>query len=354
MKKLEIKSVSKKFGTVNALLDVSLVLMPGELFFLLGPSGCGKTTLLRIIAGLETPDTGSVLLDDNNITALPSEKRTMGMVFQNYALWPHMTVFENIAYGLKRRKTNTKELHTRVGDILDKTGLSSLSNRKPTTLSGGQQQRVALSRALVYNPEIVLFDEPLSNLDAQLRGELRAQIRELHAALGITMVYVTHDQEEVHALAQRAALMMNGTILQVDTPPMLFSKPNSNRAAQFFGRRNIFTVSITEVSQTITTVLLGSCKLTLAHKENASALNSTITLLIPEEKIILTESKSHETNCFEGTIISLEISSQTKVIGIQIHNIVLYALCLNSASYHMSQALFVEIPCESVWIIPDE
>ena len=184
---LEIKNVSKSFGDVAALEDVTLSVEDSELFFLLGPSGCGKTTLLRIIAGFYTPDSGSVVFHGDDLLSKPPEKRNIGMVFQNYSLWPHMSVFDNVAYGLKMRKKDQAEIDRKVASALEMVEMGDFADRKPAALSGGEQQRIALARALVYEPEIVLLDEPLSNLDAKLRKEMRREIRSLHDTLGITI-----------------------------------------------------------------------------------------------------------------------------------------------------------------------
>ena len=210
---IEVRNVSKRFGTVTALDNVSFTVSAGELFFLLGPSGCGKTTMLRILAGLEEPDSGTICFNGRDIVSLPPHRRGAPMVFQNYALWPHFSVSDNVAFGLVERKIQRSEIQTRTQDALSRVGLEGLGERMPGQLSGGQQQRVVLARALVLNPEIVLLDEPLSNLDARLRSEMREEIEKLHRETDITFIYVTHDQTEALSLADRMAVMQGGRLI---------------------------------------------------------------------------------------------------------------------------------------------
>jgi len=249
MVNVRIENVVKRFGEVTALRGVSLEIKHGELFTLLGPSGCGKTTLLRIISGLEYPDEGKVYFDDQDVTNLKTYERGAVLVFQNYALWPHMTVFENIAYGLKIRKIPKEEIKRRVKEVLELVRLSGYEDRYPTQLSGGQQQRVALARALAVNPKILLLDEPLSNLDAKLRVEMRSEIKRIQRELDITVIYVTHDQEEAMALSDRIAVMNIGVVEQVGTPIEVYQKPKTKFVADFMGRNNIVPAKIIDVVQ---------------------------------------------------------------------------------------------------------
>jgi ABC-type Fe3+/spermidine/putrescine transport system ATPase subunit len=237
--KIGIRDVTKRFGAVTAVNAVSLEIADGELFTLLGPSGCGKTTLLRLIAGFYRPDAGTLLFGERVVNDVPSHARNIGMVFQNYALWPHMTVFQNIAYGLRLRGLTGHTLQARVAEGLRKVNLGGLERRYPGQLSGGQQQRVALARALVLNPDILLLDEPLSNLDAKIRVQVRAEIRKLQQELGITTVYVTHDQEEALSLSDRVAVMRDGGVLQVGRPRELYERPRTRFVADFVGTNNL-------------------------------------------------------------------------------------------------------------------
>jgi len=226
---------------------VSAKVERGEFFTFLGPSGCGKSTTLRIVAGLELPDSGRVIIDGEDVTYLPPYKRDTAMVFQNYALWPHMTVFENVAYGLKVRKLPKEEIRRRVKEVLELVRLEGLESRYPTQLSGGQQQRVALARALVVQPKVLLLDEPLSNLDAKLRVEMREELKRLQRKLGITTIYVTHDQDEAMALSDRVAVMNLGRVVEVGKPNELYRKPRSFFVATFIGRSNVLECRATEV-----------------------------------------------------------------------------------------------------------
>jgi iron(III) transport system ATP-binding protein len=241
MTPLRIEHVTKRFGATVAVDDVSLRVEPGELFFLLGPSGCGKTTLLRILAGFEQPDAGELYFGAQCITHLPPRNRDAGMVFQTYALWPHLTVARNVAYGLNVRGVSKTETARRVTDALKMVRMEGYGERKPNQLSGGQQQRVALARALVVQPRIVLLDEPLSNLDARLRDEMREEVRRLHRETGLTMVYVTHDQKEALALADRLAVMDRGRIVQVGRPAEVYDQPANPFVAGFLGESNFLT-----------------------------------------------------------------------------------------------------------------
>ena len=236
---IEIAAVTKRFGAVTAVDRVDLSVADGELFTLLGPSGCGKTTLLRLLAGFYQPDGGTIRFGDRIVNGLPPYERRIGMVFQNYALWPHMTVADNIGYGLRLRKLPADEVRDRLADGLRKVNLTGFESRYPGQLSGGQQQRVALARALVLNPDILLLDEPLSNLDAKIRIQVRAEIRRLQQELSITTIYVTHDQEEALSLSDRVAVMRDGHVLQVGPPKELYERPRTRFVADFVGTNNL-------------------------------------------------------------------------------------------------------------------
>ena len=234
----------KEFKAVDS---VNLTIEPGEFVTLLGPSGCGKTTTLRMIAGFESPDEGEIYLGDEAINALTPNKRDTAMVFQSYALFPHMTIFDNVAYGLKLRKIPKGEIKQKVFDMLDLVGLEGMENRYTNQLSGGQQQRVALARALVVEPGVLLFDEPLSNLDAKLRVQMRTEIRRIQQALGITAIYVTHDQSEAMAISDNIILMKKGVIAQMGSPTEIYYHPNSEFVADFIGECNFLKGPITQV-----------------------------------------------------------------------------------------------------------
>jgi iron(III) transport system ATP-binding protein len=249
-----IENVSKSFGATRAADKVSLQVEPGELFFLLGPSGCGKTTLLRCIAGFCIPDGGTIRIGDADITKLPPHRRDTGMVFQSYALWPHMTVSENVAFGLELRGIAADERRRRVAEALNMVRMSDRAAYKPNELSGGQQQRVALARALVIRPKCLLLDEPLSNLDAKLRIEMRAEIRRICKQAGLTAVYVTHDQKEALSIADRLAILDKGAIQQCGAPQDVYLRPNSRFVANFIGETNLIEGTVIEASPARTAV----------------------------------------------------------------------------------------------------
>ncbi|TMJ25904.1 MAG: ABC transporter ATP-binding protein [Alphaproteobacteria bacterium] len=242
--RIRLDGVSKRFdhtvkGEVYAVRDVSLAVEHGELLTLLGPSGCGKSTTLRMIAGFEEPDAGTISIDGKDVTHALPNKRGIGFMFQNYALFPHLSVFENVAYGLRVQGRDETDLAKAVGEVLELVGLASYGRQQPHQLSGGEQQRVALARAVVFQPKVLLFDEPLSNLDAKLRVEMREQIRSLQKRIGITTVYVTHDQEEAMAISDRIAVMEGGVVVQDGTAFDLYYRPKTEFVARFVGRTNL-------------------------------------------------------------------------------------------------------------------
>ena len=247
--RIGVEQVTKRFGSTEAVSGISLDIGDGELFTLLGPSGCGKTTLLRLLGGFYYPDGGAIRFDGRDMTNIPPYERRIGMVFQNYALWPHMTVFQNVAYGLTLRKQARAEIRERVEEGLRKVNLVGMEARYPGQLSGGQQQRVALARALVLNPDVLLLDEPLSNLDAKIRIQVRAEIRKLQKELGITTVYVTHDQEEALSLSDRIAVFNQGKLLQLGRPKELYERPASRFVADFIGTNNMIQGTVMVVSE---------------------------------------------------------------------------------------------------------
>ena len=248
MARLELRDITKRFGRAVAVDRVSVEVTDGEFLTLLGPSGCGKTTTLRIIAGLVDPDEGEVLLDGKHVQHLPAHRRQTAMVFQSYALFPHMTVSENIGFGLRMRALSADLIQQRVGEALALVELEGLSDRFPRQLSGGQQQRVAVARAIVTRPKVLLFDEPLSNLDAKLRERLRLELRALQQRLGVTTVYVTHDQAEALALSDRVAVMFTGKIVEIGTPRQVYRTPRVRVTAEFLGVTNFLDGKVAAVA----------------------------------------------------------------------------------------------------------
>ncbi|TQI68417.1 iron(III) transport system ATP-binding protein [Clostridium sp. KNHs216] len=244
---VKICNVVKRYDDFTAVNDISCDIRQGEFFTLLGPSGCGKTTLLRMIAGFNTIDGGKIYFDDKVINDIEAYQRDIGMVFQNYAIFPHMTVFDNVAYGLKARKLPKSEIEPRVMEALELVQIKNLKDRKPSELSGGQQQRVALARAIVIKPGVLLMDEPLSNLDAKLRVQMRTIIRKLQKDLNITTIYVTHDQEEALAISDRIAIINAGRIMQIDTPSTIYKQPQNSFVAGFIGTSNFMEGQIEQL-----------------------------------------------------------------------------------------------------------
>ncbi len=245
---ISIRNITKRFGDTVAVDNVSLDIAKGDLFFLLGPSGCGKTTILRMIAGFETPSSGEILFDERPILNVPAHKRNTGLVFQNYALWPHMTVAQNVAYGLDERHIPKQEKADRVAAALKSVHMEKYGTRMSNQLSGGQQQRVALARAMVIEPDVILLDEPLSNLDARLRLQMRHEIRRIHDETGITMVYVTHDQKESLSMADNVAVMSMGCVEQLGTPRAIYRSPANRFVADFIGETNLIPGELLELS----------------------------------------------------------------------------------------------------------
>ncbi|WP_010270561.1 ABC transporter ATP-binding protein [Paenibacillus senegalensis] len=246
MQTVRFDHVTKYFGTTKAVNDVHFTIESGEFFTLLGPSGCGKTTLLRTIAGFYQQEEGDIWFGNQKINTVPTYKRNIGMVFQNYAIFPHLTVFDNVAYGLRARKVDKKEIERRVMEALEMVELGHLRDRIPSNMSGGQQQRIALARAIVIRPGLLLMDEPLSNLDAKLRIKMRSDIRMLQKELNITTVYVTHDQEEALAVSDRIAVMSDGIIQQIDTPQNIYSFPENRFVANFIGTSNFIEAPVSQ------------------------------------------------------------------------------------------------------------
>jgi iron(III) transport system ATP-binding protein len=295
MPDVAVKNLRKDFGGVTVLHEVSFTIKDGEFFTLLGPSGCGKSTTLSCLAGLEQPTSGSiavgetVLVDDSSNKFVPPEERNLGMVFQSYALWPHMTLAENLAMPLNIRKVSKAEQKTLIHDALDKVGLAHLAHRYPHQLSGGQQQRVALARALVYSPKVLLLDEPLSNLDAKLREQARVWLKRLQSELGITTVYVTHDQEEALAMSDRIAVMSNGHMLQVAPPHEIYERPATAEVAAFIGRSNFIDGTVVSARGGAATVRLEESGETINVAVSEQAANGDlVTVAFRPEKVFLT------------------------------------------------------------------
>jgi putative 2-aminoethylphosphonate ABC transporter ATP-binding protein len=298
-KQLVLENISKQFGSLVAVKNVELVIEPGEFICFLGPSGCGKTTLLRIITGFEQQSSGNVIYDGKVINDVIPQKRDFGIVFQSYALFPNMTVHQNVAFGLKMRKMPAALIDERVGEILKLVGLSDWATHYPSQLSGGQQQRVALGRALAIEPKVLLLDEPLSALDAKIRLRLRTVIKKLQEELGITMIYVTHDQEEALALADRVAIMREGEIRQIGSPFEVYKEPRTSFIAEFVGTSNFITGKKMNGRVRFGRLEFEVSKLKDAHAE-------TVHLAIRPENIELVDETEHRKNYLTSNIVEVE------------------------------------------------
>ena len=300
---IRIQNLTKRFGAVTALSGLDLVVEPGELFFLLGPSGCGKTTLLRCLAGFYIPVEGTILFGEEDVTRLAPHKRNTGMMFQSYALWPHMTVAENVAFGLEERKLPRAEIRTKVGEALESVHMGPYAERRPNQLSGGQQQRVALARALVIRPRCLLLDEPLSNLDARLRLEMRMEIRRVCKEFSMTTVYVTHDQKEALSVSDRMAILEGGRIAQVGTPQEIYRRPARSSVADFIGETNFIAGTLRSVSGGRATVEtpVGQFEGVLGDPKAAPAVGSAVKVSIRPECWVL-EPERPSANSIRGRI----------------------------------------------------
>jgi iron(III) transport system ATP-binding protein len=307
---IEIQNLFKRFKDVVAVNRIQLEINQGEMLTLLGPSGCGKTTTLRCIAGLEKPDEGDIVIDGQPMLSqgfVQPSKRGIGMVFQNYAVWPHMKVYNNIVYGLKIQKMSRQQINEKGKKVLELVGLSGLEDRYPAQLSGGQQQRVALARALVGNPKVLLLDEPLSNLDAKLREELRFEIKSLVRRMGITSVYVTHDQAEAMVISDRIAVMDSGNVVQIGSAQEIYKQPANRFVADFIGTMNFMSGEVVQVLQDTDEVYVRTefsekilCK--AAGSTAASPGQKVFASIRPEDVEVFTEPPQATDNLFQGTI----------------------------------------------------
>jgi putative spermidine/putrescine transport system ATP-binding protein len=299
--KLSIREVGKTYGSVTALAGASLELAEGEFLTLLGPSGSGKTTLLMVVAGLVAPSGGEVWIDGKLATYAPPDKRDIGVVFQNYALFPHMTIAENIGFPLKMRRLPTGRITEEVRRVLDVVQLSHVAGRFPRELSGGQQQRIALARCMVYGPSIILMDEPLGALDRKLRDQMQMEIKSLHGRLGITVLYVTHDQEEALVMSDRICLMNNGRIEQIGTPQDLYFKPRTIFAADFLGESNILEGTVTETGGWVTVSGPGELPIR-AHSDAALRVGERVKVVIRPENLRLLAAGEAADNVAQGSL----------------------------------------------------
>ena len=361
---LSLRNLSKRFGSTPAVSDASIEVEPGEFFGLLGPSGCGKTTTLRIIAGLESPDSGAVEFDNRNITNLPSEKRGFGMVFQNYALFPHLNVFENVAFGLRARHLANDEVNRLVASALELVQLPGFAQRRVDELSGGQQQRVAIARAIAIEPALLLFDEPLSNLDVALREETRSELRALVKRLNLTAVYVTHDQEEAFALCDRIAVMSEGRILQIGGPRELYEHPTNVAIAKFLGRNNLIrAMRLTSSNDPVTKfkTLEGGHTLTVraAHEQLMHLpVNKPCVLAIRPEAITVSEkgtarSQSVVDNQIPARVEQIEFGGATTTLKLDANGLKLEALVMRADAFAVGEECFVSLSVDQIQLLSE-
>jgi iron(III) transport system ATP-binding protein len=355
---LSLKNLCKRYDTTQAVADVALDVERGEFFGLLGPSGCGKTTTLRMIAGLEKPDTGTIAFDGHDITNRPPERRGFGMVFQNYALFPHLNVFENVAFGLRARHKPPREIGERVSNALELVQLPGYEKRRVDELSGGQQQRVAIARAIAIEPALLLFDEPLSNLDVALREETRSELRELVTRLGLTAVYVTHDQEEAFALCDRIAVMVGGRILQIDKPRNVYEKPSQLSVARFLGRNNLIEVMRLSSSKASTgefrTLQGGHTLRVPVEHDDLLPLNKPCFLAIRPEHVVITKTNESADNSMRSEVREINFAGATSNVRLDANGLSLEALVLQPDGLTIGSDCTVTLPAERLTLLKNE
>ncbi len=355
---LSLKNLSKRFDKTQAVADVSLDVDRGEFFGLLGPSGCGKTTTLRMIAGLEKPDAGLIEFDGRDITNLPAERRGFGMVFQNYALFPHLNVFENVAFGLRARHKPNPEILARVNSALDLVQLPGYEKRRVDELSGGQQQRVAIARAIAIEPALLLFDEPLSNLDVTLREATRGELRELVARLGLTAVYVTHDQEEAFALCDRISVMGGGRILQTGRPRELYEQPAQLSVARFLGRNNLIRAMRLSSSKSdvgeFKTLDGGHTIRVPVDERNLAPLNQPCILAIRPEHVVIGGGNDNIVNALPAEVREVNFAGATSSIKVDANGLLLEALALAADGLSAGDRCTVVLPPERISLLKNE
>ncbi|HET8979883.1 MAG TPA: ABC transporter ATP-binding protein [Solirubrobacteraceae bacterium] len=353
---VQLQSLTKRFDEVTAVDDISLEIEGGEFFSLLGPSGCGKTTTLRMVAGFEPPTSGSIVLDGVNVARLAPNRRNVNTVFQSYALFPFLTVAENVAFGLKYRSVSKAEITTRVGEALELVQLAGYEKRRPNQLSGGQQQRVALARALVLRPAVLLLDEPLGALDAKLRRTLQVELNALQKQVGITFLYVTHDQEEALTMSDRLAVMNRGKIAQLGTPEQVYSEPTDAYVADFLGVSNLMDATVE------TSGGAGPCRVRLGEfvlGAEAGDLRATgkVKLAIRPERIHLHPHESTGANQMPGMVERLVFLGSTTQIFVRLANgAALQALERNDGKglpYSQGTPVRIELPADALRVLPD-
>jgi len=358
---VRLENIGKRYGDPWVVRGVSLRIRRGEFYTFLGPSGCGKTTLLRMIGGFTSPDEGSVYLDERAVNQVPPWERDIGMVFQNYALWPHLTVFENIAFGLRERKVPRREIEVRVARALKQVDLRGADKRRPSQLSGGQQQRVALARTLVIQPRVLLLDEPLSNLDAKLRVEMRLELLKLQRGLGLTTIYVTHDQEEALALSTRIAVINVGKIVQEGKPREIYEQPADDFVAAFVGQSNLFTGTVRQIIGQSIEIDLGSLMVHVALPAAEAPPKSGAKVVFsirPEAIELYGEGGGTPTdrNCIDGEVVASAYQGSSVEYEIMSIGQTIKARAINPKGkrlYQRGERVFIVFRPEDVVLVPE-
>jgi spermidine/putrescine transport system ATP-binding protein len=355
---VEVEDLVRRFDVVPALDHVSLAIRPGEFFSLLGPSGCGKTTLLRILAGLDLPDAGVVRIGGRDARDLPAHRRPVNTVFQSYALFPHLTVRDNIAFGLRMKRIPATELESRVKQVLDTVQISALADRKPAQLSGGQKQRVAVARAIVNEPKVLLLDEPLSALDLKLRKELQVELRNLQRRLGITFVFVTHDQDEALVLSDRIAVMRAGRIEQLATSEELYERPRTRFVAEFLGSCNLFetTLKAHRDGALVVDSSIGDLRIELPSAAPSMAPQARLAVAIRPEKVrLLPADASRGENCVSARVEQLIYHGPETRYLLRAGSQLIKACALNSRAaspeLHVGQEIVVHVPADGLIVL---
>jgi|Deesub1362B_J571_1020462.scaffolds.fasta_scaffold00662_10 spermidine/putrescine ABC transporter ATP-binding subunit len=352
MPKVRLERVTKRYGKVTAVDCLDLTVHEGEILTLLGPSGCGKTTTLRCIAGFVVLDEGHIFLGEEEVTHLPPEKRDIGFVFQNYALWPHMTVYQNLSFGLQLRRIPKEEIRERVQEVLSMVRLSGMEDRYPRQLSGGQQQRVALARALALRPRVLLLDEPLSNLDAKLREEMRFEIRELQRQLGITAIYVTHDQAEALVLSDRIAVLNEGRLVQLGTPEEIYQRPANRFVAGFIGLSSFIEARVTEVEAEMA-VLETEDGLHFRVPRDALVEGQAVTLAVrPEHVEVLGGPSGDLENAFQAEVVRAAYLGDSVDCRLRLGKWELRTQLLPGKIPAPGEVLWIYLPPEKLILIP--
>src|SRR5919204_3327886 len=360
MPEIDVANLVKTFGDQRALDGVSFEVEEGELFTLLGPSGCGKSTTLLSIAGFQRPDEGRVTIartpffDAERRVNVPAERRNLGIVFQSYAVWPHMTVFENLAFPLKVRRLGKRDVRARVAEVLDLVEMVQFAGRYPHELSGGQQQRVALARALVYSPEVLLLDEPFSNLDAKLRERARSWVKELQRTLGLTTIFVTHDQDEALSMSDRVVVMDHGRIQQIGTPEDVYRRPVNRFVAEFVGRVNLIKgIVAAHDGAALVVAVDGSTRRLAVAAPNAASVSGPVTLGLRPEAVTLlpTESTTNGTNTWEGDVHDVAFLGDHYEYDVHVGEL---PLTVQSGQRVPGARIKVHIPKDALSILADE